>query len=527
MSGEAMEQGAVRGRGECHGQSLRRLLAQSVPDIEVTDLTLDSRDVRPGAAFIALPGAHTHGIRHAAQAAAAGARAILWEPAGTVVPPTLPPEVALLAIPRLREQLGALADRWFGAPSRALRVVGVTGTNGKTTTAHLIADALERLGERSAYAGTLGTGHIGALREATHTTPDCITVHRRLAELRDAGVRSLAMEVSSHALDQHRVDGVCFDTAVFTNLSRDHLDYHGTLEAYGAAKAKLFAWPSLRHAVINVDDPHGHTLALAVRDQARAQLVCCSRAPLSAVSFAAEGGATSGSPACAGVRHLYAASVIADPSGLRIEVDGSWGAASLCSRLIGDFNVDNVLAALATLLVGGVPLLDAVAALERCTAPPGRMEALTVAGRPLVIIDYSHTPDALEKALLAVRSHGAGRLICVFGCGGDRDPGKRPLMGAIAERLADGVIVTDDNPRSEDGDAIVAAILGGMSDRARAQVERDRAAAIRQAICGSGAHDVVVIAGKGHEEYQIVGAERRPFSDREVASAALAAGGVP
>lgn len=500
-------------------KNLRALLADSAvssldfvpPDIEITDLTLDSRAVIPGAAFVALPGTRTHGVSFAAQAVKAGARAILWEPAEGVAAPSAPANVPVLAIPQLAGWLGAIADWFFDAPSVTVRPIGITGTNGKTTTAHVVAEALQRLNVPSAYAGTLGYGRIGALHSGSLTTPDVITVHRQFAELRDQGVRCLAMEVSSHALDQHRVNGVRFETAVFTNLTRDHLDYHGTFEAYGEAKAYLFSWPCLRHAIINIDDAFGRELAARV---AHTGLTVYSRSAdpkLDARWRSVDGE----------VRRLFARRVTAAPNGLEIDIDGSWGAATLRSRFVGDFNVENLLAVLATLLASDVPLHRAVEALEQCSAPPGRMETLTAAGRPLAIVDYAHTPDALEKALLAVRKHRSGKLICVFGCGGDRDAGKRPLMGAIAERLADRVIITDDNPRTEDGDAIVADIRKGLTRPDAAIVERDRAAAINRAIAESAATDVVLIAGKGHEDYQIVGAERRAFSDREQALRAL------
>jgi UDP-N-acetylmuramoyl-L-alanyl-D-glutamate--2,6-diaminopimelate ligase len=497
-------------------RSLRALLAGEAagvpPDVMITDLTLDSRSVQPGGAFVALPGTRTHGVGFAAQAVQAGARAILWEPVAGVAAPKLPANVALIAVPHLTNRLGAIADQFFDAPSSSVRVLGVTGTNGKTTTAHVLAAALQRLGESSAYSGTLGYGRVDALQTATHTTPDCITVHRQLAELRDDGVRLLGMEVSSHALDQHRVDGVRFDTAIFTNLSRDHLDYHGTLDAYGDAKAKLFAWPGLRRAVISIDDAFGRRLASHHRECAT---TLCSRSPS---SFAELAGSRKDEN---DVKRLFATSVAVGASGLEIGIGGDYGVATLRSRFIGEFNLENLLAALATLLGLGVGMKDAIDALAQCAAPPGRMETLTAQGRPLAIIDYAHTPDALEKVLLAVRRHCAGALICVFGCGGERDPGKRPLMGAIAERLADRMIITDDNPRGENGDAIVADIVQGLTHPERAQIERDRAAAIERALREGVAGDAVLIAGKGHEDYQIVGAERRHFSDREVAQAAL------
>lgn len=500
-------------------KNLRALLADSgvssedfvPPDLEITDLTLDSRAVTPGAAFVALPGTRTHGIGFAAQAVNAGACAVLWEPIEGVVPPRLPEDVPLIGIPRLSAWLGAIADWFFDAPSTSVRVIGVTGTNGKTTTAHVIAAALQQLNVTSGYAGTLGYGRVGDLRSGSLTTPDCITMHRQLAELRDEGVRCLGMEVSSHALDQHRVNGVRFDAAVFTNLTRDHLDYHGTLEAYGAAKAHLFRWPSLRHSIVNVDDAFGRELATRV---AHTCLVVLSRA--GEVQLDTRWHSEKGE-----VKQLFARRVTAAPNGLDIELDGSWGAATLRSRFVGDFNVENLLAVLATLLTSGVSMQQAIGALENCDPPPGRMETITAPNRPLAIVDYAHTPDALEKALLAVRKHRSGKLICVFGCGGDRDAGKRPLMGAIAERLADRIVITDDNPRTENGDAIVADIRKGLTRPEAAIVERDRAAAIARAIAEAAASDVVLIAGKGHEDYQIVGAERRSFSDREQALRAL------
>lgn len=503
-------------------KNLRALLAGAVDapaDVAATDISLDSRSVQPGGAFIALPGARTHGANFAEQAVRNGARIVLWEPVGAVEAPRLAANVCVIAVPALGSKLGDIADRFFDSPSAQMRVLGVTGTNGKTTTAYVLAAALQHLGEPSAYAGTLGHGRIDALRPGVHTTPDCITVHRQLAELRDEGVRSLGMEVTSHALEQHRVGGVRFDTAVFTNLTRDHLDYHGTLEAYGAAKAKLFSWPGLRCGVINVADPFGRELAS--RELHCAVTAYYRAAPLSLPPTRASSPRTRGPGSSARANELFATRVSPGPHGLDIEVGGSFGEATLRTRFIGDFNVENALAALATLVGLGVPFKDALAALERCSAPPGRMETLQAPGKPTAIVDYAHTPDALEKALLAVRRHCAGRLICVFGCGGERDPGKRPLMGAIAERLADRIIVTDDNPRGEDGDRIVADVVSGLGHPERAVIERDRAAAIERAVREGAAGDAVLIAGKGHEDYQIVGAERRHFSDREVAQAAL------
>ncbi len=491
-------------------QSLRALLAgltsAAIADVEVTDLSLDSRRMRAGGAFFALPGTRAHGLAYANQAIANGATVVLWEPAMGVVVPTFPAHVTALAIPSLTALLGTIADRFFGEPSKSVSIAAVTGTNGKTTSAYVIAQAFANLGRTAAYAGTLGYGPVGAIKSGTHTTPDAVTVQRQLAELREGGCEHLGMEVSSHALDQHRVAGVRFHTALFTNLTHDHLDYHGTFEAYGAAKARLFDGPELRHAVINVDDAFGRTLAFGRHHDAL----------LTAVSSRAQPDASG-----PGLRSVFAERIAATATGLQIKVNGSWGAGILNSRFIGAFNVDNVLGALGVLLGYDVPLAEAIDALERCAPPPGRMETFSASAMPLAVVDYAHTPDALEKALAAVRRHCAGKLTCVFGCGGDRDAAKRPVMGAIAERLADRVIVTDDNPRTEDGDAIVADILNGMKSADRVLIERDRAVAIERAIREAGANDAVLIAGKGHEDYQIVGLVSRYFSDRDVVNAVL------
>jgi UDP-N-acetylmuramoyl-L-alanyl-D-glutamate--2,6-diaminopimelate ligase len=476
---------------------------------EVADLTLDSRMVRPGAAFLACRGRTHHGLDFARDAAAAGARAILWEPAPGVSPPLLDPSVLVVAVPDLGAQAGYIADRFFDAPSARLAVAGITGTNGKTTCAWLLAEALTRCARPAAYMGTLGTGMPGAVAAGTHTTPDAISVHRQLAAQHAAGATAVALEVSSHALDQQRCAGVRFQVAGFTNLSRDHLDYHGDMASYAAAKARLFEWPTLAARVFNIDDAAG--LQLATRVRGAGLLVVTSRRAASLPDVNAA--------------FVQAASAVTTSAGLRVELATSWGNATLQSPLVGDFNIDNLLTVTALLLALDVPLDAACAALANCRAPPGRMQPSGGDGLPLVIVDYAHTPDALEKALRAARAHGAGRLWCVFGCGGDRDAGKRPQMGRIAQQLADEVIVTDDNPRIERPADIVAAILGGMPRPEQARVVHDRAAAISAALAQAQAGDVVLVAGKGHEEYQQVGTERRPFSDIGIVRNALAARG--
>jgi UDP-N-acetylmuramoyl-L-alanyl-D-glutamate--2,6-diaminopimelate ligase len=489
--------------------------------LEVSDVTLDSRAVGPGALFLACRGHGRHGVEFAGEALARGARAVLYEPSAGALELV---EAGLRGLPRAREQgsgdvfvapvpqlsrqVGIIADRFFGRPSQALSVVGVTGTNGKTTCAWLLAQALSRSNRPAAYMGTIGFGFPDGLADTEHTTSDAVTVHRRLAAMRALGAEVVSMEVSSHALDQDRVGGVRFHAAAFTNLTRDHLDYHGTMSAYAEAKARLFAWPGLALRVINVDDEFGARLAGQL---SAAQLVITTRS----------GGAPVVPPEA---RYVRAARVEAAVSGLIIDVESSWGAVQLNVPLVGEFNADNALTVLATLLAWDIPLAEAVAALETCRAAPGRMEAFGGrGGAPLAIVDYAHTPDALAKALRAARLHCRGRLRVVFGCGGDRDPGKRPMMGRIAAELADESVVTDDNPRSEPPERIVQQIVAGIPSGAAARVEHDRARAIRGTLERSGSEDVVLIAGKGHEQYQIYGGERRPFSDQSVVRAALEA----
>jgi UDP-N-acetylmuramoyl-L-alanyl-D-glutamate--2,6-diaminopimelate ligase len=478
-------------------------------DVLVSDVTLDSRAATPGALFLACRGRTHHGLRFAAEAVARGARAVLYErdAAGGEGEPELPAGTFVAAVPSLSERVGVIAERFFGAPSQQLTIAGITGTNGKTTCAWLLAQALAACGRPAAYIGTLGFGLPARLTPTAHTTSDAVSIQRQLAQLRSLGAECVSMEVSSHALDQGRVEAVRFHTAAFTNLTRDHLDYHRTMEAYGAAKARLFALPGLAHRVINVDDAFGARLALLD-----------SSAPLTVTTRAAE------APALPREAQLVrAVRATPDAAGLNIEVESSWGALRLPVRLVGEFNVDNVLTVLAVLLAWNIPLEEAARALSASRAASGRMEMFGGSGRsPLAIVDYAHSPDALANALRAARQHSRGKLRVVFGCGGDRDVGKRPLMGKIAAELADEVIVTDDNPRSEDPRRIVADIVAGAGRRAPLVIEHDRALAIHLALERSGPGDVVLIAGKGHEDYQIVGSERRPFRDQAVVVAELA-----
>jgi UDP-N-acetylmuramoyl-L-alanyl-D-glutamate--2,6-diaminopimelate ligase len=478
--------------------------------VRVGDLTLDSRDVRTGSLFFALGGRRAHGMHFAAEAAGRGASVVLWDPEERPLPDAnmsdaarnANPSTFVAAVPGLKRMVGRIADRFFGWPSSQMRIVGITGTNGKTTSAYLLAQCLQRLKSDAAYIGTIGWGRIDALQPLAHTTPDVITVHRQLAKLRAQGVRDVAMEVSSHALDQGRVDGVRFHSAAFTNLTRDHLDYHPSMQAYGEAKARLFAIPELQHVVINIGDAFGRELALRYS----------GRAPLTAVWVG------DGESGWLADRSLHAAGLVLDLNGISMELEGSFGTARLTTKLMGRFNAENGVIVVACLLALGASLAEAAAALADCAAPPGRMEVIAARGadKPLAVVDYAHTPDALSKALGALREHCRGTLWCVFGCGGDRDPGKRPMMGAVADDLADRIIVTDDNPRSENPEAITSGITAGIKSHA-ARVIHDRGEAIGAALNEAVASDIVLIAGKGHEDYQIYGDVRRNFSDRHEA----------
>jgi UDP-N-acetylmuramoyl-L-alanyl-D-glutamate--2,6-diaminopimelate ligase len=486
--------------------TLNTLLDGIVPvprDIPLTDLTLDSRQVQPGGAFLACRGFQHHGLDFAADVAQRGAAAILWEPDGTHHPPVFHSDIIVTAVPDLGMRASLLADRFFAAPSRQLDVIGVTGTNGKTTSAWLLAQALSRCGVPAAYLGTLGASYAGELVAGELTTPDAVSVQRLMAGFRDRGAAAVAMEVSSHALSLHRVDAVHFAAAVFTNLTRDHLDFHGDMARYAAAKASLFEREDVNLRVLNVDDELG--ARLAARPEFADRIACTSHG----ASAALDAG-----------RFVRAHGIVTSESGTRFDVESSFGSAVATTPLIGSFNVDNLLAVLAVLLGRGVDLQQATLSLAALNAPSGRLENFGGGSQPLVVVDYAHTPDALAKALTVVREHCRGRLVCVFGCGGDRDRGKRPEMGAIAARLADELVLTDDNPRTESPAAIIHDIRSGIG-AVEARVIHDREQAIHHAVSHARSGDVVLIAGKGHESYQITGKDKRPFSDQLVVRAAL------
>jgi UDP-N-acetylmuramoyl-L-alanyl-D-glutamate--2,6-diaminopimelate ligase len=454
--------------------------------------------------FVAVRGEAADGHDHAAAAVAAGAVAVLCERpiAGLAVP--------TVGVTGLRALRGALAARCYGHPGERLYCVGVTGTNGKTSIAHYLADLATRLDRPAGYLGTIGWGRIGDLQQARLTTEGPITVQQRLAALVADGCRWAVMEVSSHALAQERVVDVPFRAAVFSNLSRDHLDYHDSFEAYAAAKERLFRWPGLALAVLNDDDPVGRRFARILPPGTAS--VRYGRARLAA------GAATGDGEPAAAVRW----SGLDFSSGVAVgRWQTPWGDAPLCLPVQAEFSVANVAAALAVLCQGGAPLGEVVAAARTLRGVPGRMERFSAPGAPAIVVDFAHTPDALEKVLAALRPATRGKLVCVFGCGGDRDAGKRPLMARAAETCADELWLTSDNPRSEDPLAIIDDMRAGLTGRVPAHACADRREAIESAMAATRAGDTILVAGKGHEDYQEVAGVRRPFSDRALAAELL------
>ncbi|MDN3517409.1 UDP-N-acetylmuramoyl-L-alanyl-D-glutamate--2,6-diaminopimelate ligase [Aquisalimonas lutea] len=469
-------------------------------DPEIRDVVVDSRRAGPGRAFAAVAGSRCHGLDHLPAALAAGASAVLYEPgpaAGVADAEHACRDagVPLVAVPDLGACLGELAARVHGEPARELQCLGVTGTDGKTSVTQFLAAALDEPGRRCAVLGTLGAGFPGAVSDTGMTTPDAATVQRLLRRFVGEGAARVAMEVSSHALVQHRVAAVPFDTAVLTNLGRDHLDYHGGPEAYAEAKARLFRTSGLRLAVLNRDDPLGARLRRELRD-----------AGVQVIDYSLDSDADA---------EVICTSLHTGAEGLRLSAITPAGVVDVDAPLLGRFNAANLLAVIAVLVGQGLHGEALHAALQRIRPVPGRMEPFPAPGRALAVVDYAHTPGALEAALMALREHTKGRLWCVFGCGGERDPGKRPLMAAAAEARADCLVLTDDNPRGEDPDAILSAMGNGLRRPGRARMIRDRASAIAAALAEAEPGDTVLVAGKGHETEQVTAAGSRHFSDRE------------
>jgi UDP-N-acetylmuramoyl-L-alanyl-D-glutamate--2,6-diaminopimelate ligase len=478
--------------------SLRTLLedwCESAPGVIVDGLNMDSRALLAGDAFIAVAGGSTHGMAFASEAESKGARVIIHD--GLVTPPEL--SIPQVKVDGLGSMLSRLAARFYHAPSDRLTIAGITGTNGKTSTAHFIAQAWQRTGVQAGLIGTIGYGAMPKLSKSELTTPDPISVQKMLADCIDDGVANVAMEVSSHALEQGRCDDVSFDVAVLTNLTRDHLDYHGSMERYAAAKRRLFTEYRPGFAVINSDDEFGRSLIAELSGQ------------VEVLSYGTNGS----SELRAGVSEM-------NSSGMVLNISSPWGGGKLHTSLLGRFNVSNLMATAGTLALLGMPWSQIMHQLEMMHPVPGRMDCLGgESNQPLVVVDFAHTPDALKQALTALRAHLHGRLTCVFGCGGDRDSGKRPMMAAVAESLCDQVVLTTDNPRGESPQKIVDDMLAGMKLPGAAQVIPERGAAIRQAILESRSGDIVVVAGKGHETYQESNGQRIPFSDEEAVRAVL------
>lgn len=480
-------------------------LCEVSPTMErnISGISQDSRNIRPGYLFLACAGQHTHGIKHAREAIDAGAIAVAWEHDALVKPENVVPvfpdakDVVLISIPHLHKYLGLIADRFYGQPSADLNVIGVTGTDGKTSCCHFITQTLNALEGGGAIIGTMGYGSdLSQLEPISHTTPDAITVHGLMADLLEHGAKSVSMEVSSHALKQCRVNNIRFRSAVFTNLGRDHLDYHGNIESYADAKSQLFNMDSLEVAAINGDDAYGRILLDSVKDN------------LFAIAF----GKTNEIGINGGVQLIDTKQ---SREGLELKCSYRKKVFNIKNSLLGRFNAMNIVATASVLIGNGYEIDEIAKCLSDLSPVTGRMEPFGISGKtPLVVVDYAHTPGALESVLASLRELTPGKMWCVFGCGGERDSGKRSIMGGIAESLSDFLVVTDDNPRSEDATRIVIDILSGARDPDSIYVKRERSEAIAMAIENTTSNDTVLVAGKGHETWQDVNGVRLPFSDR-------------
>ncbi len=488
-------------RSPGHAVPLFRLLlgiAESVA-LPVYGVEIDSRRVQPGDLFLAMPGEQHDGRNYIAAAAAAGACAVVAEAGVSAEQRASAGQLPLVEVADLASQAGIIASRFFGRPSEQMLTIGVTGTNGKTTTSRVLAQLLRAHAGSCGVIGTLGATLGNEAVDAANTTPDALSLQRQLADWQADAVPAAVLEVSSHSLVQGRVSGMYFDAAIFTNLTHEHLDYHGDMESYAAAKARLFAAPGLRYAIVNRDDPYADTMLAVLAPEVQV------------IDYALQAEA------------LVTVSDIAyHHGGLEASLRSPWGEGLVHSPMAGDFNLSNLLAAISAACCTGMPLQQALESVPRLVGVDGRMEYVDNQRELQLVVDYAHTPDALAQALRALRAHTDGELHCVFGCGGNRDRDKRPLMGGVADALADRVIVTSDNPRHEDPRAIIEDILAGIEGRH--EVEPDRARAIALAVATAAPGDCVLVAGKGHESYQQLGDERLDFSD--VAELRRALGGL-
>jgi len=468
-------------------------LIDSIPaETEISGLALDSRLVKPGDLFFAFQGSQVDGKLFIAEAMQKGASAVLVDADHLVAMQDTP----IFFVENLRKKIGDIAAKFYHYPSQKMQMIGVTGTNGKTSCTHFIACALKQLNKACGVVGTLGSGLYGQPFIDTLTTPDPVTLQKTLADFLQKKASHVAMEVSSHSLDQDRIVGIHFAVALFTNLTRDHLDYHGTMEAYGRAKQKLFENFLVDHAVVNYDDAFGRHLLDVVANK-------------SAFAYSLN-------PQKIKTPLIYAKNITLDLHGIRATVVTPWGEGELHSQLVGQFNLSNLLGVLTTLCLLDIPLATVLQCLSHLRPVPGRMQTLGGGEHPVAVVDYSHTPDSLEKALSTLRENCQGKLYCVFGCGGDRDRGKRPVMAKIAESFADEVILTDDNPRFEDPAQIFQEVMAGFNDTTKVIAIHDRAKAITSTLAKAKKGDCVLIAGKGAEMYQIIKDEKRYFSDVKV-----------
>lgn len=487
-------------------------MLQQYGDVLVGGLINDSRKVNEGDMFIAYQGISTHGLVYAKEAVEKGATVVLWDDECEVfadIVRDISEKVLCLRCEDLRIKVGEISDRFYQSPSSELNIIGVTGTDGKTSITHFIAQCMDEDANRCGVLGTLGNGFIGELRVTGLTTVDALNIHQNLAMMRDAGATSAVMEVSSHGLDQGRVNAVAFDTAVFSNFSQDHLDYHDTLEEYALAKSKLFSMPGLKIAIINLDDAFGRQLAEECK-----QRLCVWGYSTWSDATALE---------CYADFMVNARAIEVIENGFHITVKTPKGSGIFDVSLLGSFNVSNVLAALTVLLANEIPFEEAITRLGTIRPVAGRMEEIVVMGKPVVIVDYAHTPKGLESACLAVKDHCKGKVWCVFGCGGDRDKAKRSLMAKAAEHYADNVVVTSDNPRYEDPQKIIDEVVQGFCNSDDIKIIPDRKEAIVFAIEHADKSDIVLIAGKGHETSQIIGNTHIAFDDRRIARECLGA----
>jgi UDP-N-acetylmuramoyl-L-alanyl-D-glutamate--2,6-diaminopimelate ligase len=471
-------------------------------DREISGMTQDSTQVQEGDLYFACKGGKLDGREFISDAITKGAVAVLAESDSSEV--VFLKNIPVIPVNNLKHSINPIAAIFYGHPAKALCLIGVTGTNGKTSCTYFIAAALQQLNIPCGIIGTLGSGMYGNIIPSKWTTPDPIALQETLARLVESGASVVAMEVSSHGIDQGRIEGIEFETAIFTNLTRDHLDYHGDMETYGNVKKRLFENFKVKHSVINADDPFGRSIISSLKSKT------------DIYAFALEHTSVD-------VPGVFAHDIQFDETGLHARIETPWGNGTIRVALMGQFNLSNILAVLTTLCLLDIPLADALKSLSQLKSVPGRMEAIGNANeKPLVVVDYSHTPDSLEKALIALRQHISGKLYCVFGCGGDRDKGKRPLMAKIAEQFADVIVVTDDNPRHEDPALIVADIVEGFLRPDEVIIQHDRSKAIQDIIQCAVAGDGILVAGKGAETFQQIGDAKIPLNDGEIVKQYLA-----